>query len=376
MADVKVTVARDALHAALAKVARAAPSKSKVSILQHVLLSLTPTEIVITATDLDLELCATVPASHDHAGQSITVIADLFSRLINDFPAGADVVLTWSDGHKVEVKCGRSRFKVNALSPADFPSFPEIREPVRFELPATTFRRALATAASAMSTEETRFYLRGVCMHIHKEALTLVATDGVKLARDQLARPEGISEFNIIVPDRTVNDVLRLIDAKTVGDIDIEAGKNQIAFRLGNIYLKSKLVDATYPDYQRVIPRKFDHSAIVDVDELLVAVKRINMIADRGEGESKVLRFAFNDGAVLITTQNVEAGEAEETISVDMGDEPFSLDIGFNGAFFHSVLSAVGTETARMRLSTAGDPVVFEGVGRERTDFVLMPKRV
>jgi DNA polymerase-3 subunit beta len=376
MADIKVTVSRDALHAALAKVARAAPSKSKISILQHVLLNLTPSEIVITATDLDLELCATVPAEHNHAGQSITVIADLFSKLINDFPPGTDVILAWSDGQKVEVKCGRSRFKVNALSPADFPSFPEMKEPVRFHLPATTFRRALSTAASAMSTEETRFYLRGVYMHSLKDNLTLVATDGIKLARDQLARPDGLSDFNVIVPDRAVNDVLRLIDAKTVGDIDIEAGKNQVAFRLGNLCLKSKLVDATYPDYLRVIPKKLEHSAIVDVDELLAAIKRINMIADRGEGESRTLRFAFNDGALLITTQNVEAGEAEETISADMGDEPFNLEIGFNGTFFYSVLSAVGTETARLRLNTAGDPVVFEGVGRERTDFVLMPKRV
>lgn len=377
--EVKVSIKRDVLHAALVKVARAAVAKSKLRILQNLLISLGRDTMTVVGTDLDLAVRCTVAAEHDCPGKTITVIADLFSKLVNDFPPGSDIVLSWSDNDRIEVKCGRSRFKVNALPANDFPAFPDIGEATAMTLPAADLRRAFSTVAFAISTEHTRFYLCGIHLHCDKSHLIFVSTNGHKLARLRLAKPVGIKDFaGIIVPQRCVNEITRLIDAKTEGDVDIRISSTGISFEIDNMLLQSKLIDGTFPDYLRVIPTNNDKVASIDFDDLIAAIGRVRAVADRtGTGNaSSGLRLTFDNDSLQISTRNVDAGEGEETISIEFESEAFQIDIGFNGEYLAALLGAVGAGVVRIRLADHGSPTLFEGVGREEADFVLMPMRV
>jgi len=375
--DVKVTIKRDALHATLAKVARVAASKSKIRILQNVLITLGPNNLTIVGTDLDIVIQATVAADHSSPGASITVIADLLAKLVGDFPSGSDLILTWSDQTRIELKCGRSRFKVNALPAADFPEMPDLGETADFNLPAADLRRAFASVAFAISTEQSRFYLCGVYFHPIKSHLVFVSTNGHKLARIKLPRPDGMDDFaGVIIPHRCVNEMLRMVDAKAEGEVNIRLSTSGISFGMETTLLQSKLIEGTYPDYQRVIPSSNDKIVMLDFDDLLAAVGRVRTVADRTEQASSALRLTFDAEGLRISTRNAEAGEGEETIAVEPGGAAFDLDIGFNGEYLATLLGAVGTGTVRLRLADPGSPALVEGVGRDEADFVLMPMRV
>lgn len=377
MMDVKVTIKRDVLNAALGKVSRAAVAKSKIRILQNLLISLERDLLTVVGTDLEIVVTASVPAEHASPGASITVIADLFSKLINDFPPGSDIVLSWNDADRIEVKCGRSRFKVNALPASDFPQNPDIGETVDFTLAAGDLRRAFATVAFAISTETTRFYLCGIYLHCSKSQLVFVTTNGHKLARLRLPKPAGCKEFaGVIIPSRCVNEITRLIDTKAEGEIELRISKSGISFGFGNFLLQSKLIDATFPDYQRVIPTGNDKIAVIDFDDLSAAICRVRTVADRTEHDSKALRLNFSKHVLSISTRNADAGEGEETLSTDPDDAACELEIGFNGEYLASLLTAIGASAVRIRLADAGSPTLFEGVGRDEADFVLMPMRV
>lgn len=374
---VKVSIKRDVLNAALTKVSRAAVARSKIRILQNLLISLGKDSLTVVGTDLDITVRSTVAAEHANAGASITVIADLFGKLINDFPAGTDIVLSWNDDERVEVKCGRSRFKVNALPASDFPAFPDIGEATDLTLPAADLRRAFSTVAFAISTEATRYYLCGIHLHCQKAQLVFVTTNGHKLARLRLPKPKDVGEFEgVIIPQRCVNEVTRLIDAKAEGDVEIRISRTGISFALENLLLQSKLIDGTFPDYQRVIPTGNDKIAVIDFDDLAAAIGRVRTVADRTEHTSSALRLTFDQQALKISTRNADAGEGEETLPTDPDDAAFDLDIGFNGEYLAALLGAVGTSAVRMRLADPGSPTLFEGVGRDEADFVLMPMRV
>ncbi len=374
---INITIARDLLHSALAKVARVARAKSKIHILQNLLIRLDPGALTVVATDLDMEIRATVAAEHGHAGEAITVYADLFSRLVNDFPPHTEVALSWATGdNKVEIKCGRSRFKVNSLPAEDFPMFPDVSGAV-VTIPAGDLRRAFATLSYAICTEVSRIYLCGIYLHHNASQLMLVATNGHKLARMRLPRPSKANEFGgVIIPQSTVNEVLRLVDTKAEGDVELTISQSGISFSSGQTVLRSKLIDGTYPDYVRVIPQDNTKVVVVDLDDMVAAIGRVRVMADRTEGESRSLKLSFVADGVTISTHNVDAGEGEEFVATEYEGEPFSLDIGFQGGYIAATLASLGTGAVRMKLADPGSPALFEGVGREEADLVLMPLRV
>lgn len=374
----KVTIKQGVLNAALGKVARTVPMRAKVPILKCVLLSLEEEGIRLCGTDLDIATEVQAAATHDGAGPAIAIVASLFADLVADLPASAEISISWSDNARVDLKCGRSRYKLNCLPREDWPSFSASSgDIVSFEVPADQIRRALAMSSHCMSTEETRFYLNGVALQLRGKDLLYVSTDGHRLARFSTPAPPAAKGLpDVIIPSRAVSELSRLM-GKSDDNICIRVSAARISFSWAGITLESKLIDATYPDYQRVIPSRNDQTVLLDATDLLAAVNRLKVIARAVEKNqtSTGLKFSFDDDALTISTQNASNGDGEEFLKADV-ERPFRLQIGFNPAYVAGVIQTLATDVVRLRLGDPASPAIFEGHGHNDVLFVVMPLRV
>ncbi len=370
----KITIARDALHSAMTRIVGVAAKSGKniIPILRNVRIECRGDAIALSTTDLGRMMETVVTATAPAQGV-ITVDAHLLTQLAGDFPAGAELVIEWTGGSQAVVRCGRSRFKLNALPAADFPDPITVDDAALVTLPAATLRKALASVAYAISTEATRHYLCGVYLHRHKGAVRFTATDAHRMAMVTLT--EKAADFpGVIIPQDVVSDLLRTIDAKSDEEIELQISPAAIGFRLGPTTLRSRLVDGTYPDYVRVIPGGNDKVAQLDLDDLAARVKRIDLLNRSNQGR-RALKFAFAAGDLTVSAVNEAAGEGEEMLTAEQ-DEPFTLEIGFNGEYLKDMFEAIGTDLVRVKMADPGSPALFEGVGRSDALFLLMPLRV
>ncbi len=229
--------------------------------------------IRLMATDLDLQVDESVPANVEQPGAT-TVSAHTLFDIVRKLPEGSQVELTAAEG-KMQVVAGRSRFNLSTLPRDDFPVIAEGELPTRFELPAATLRQIIEKTRFAISTEETRYYLMGIFLHIVDDQLRAAATDGHRLARVTVARPEGAEGMpDVIVPRKAVAELYRLLE-ELEGTVEISLSPTKVRFGLGSAVLTSKLIDGTFPDYNRVIPTGNDKLLKLDPKSFSAGVDRV-----------------------------------------------------------------------------------------------------
>lgn len=378
----KFTIERASLLKALAHVSRTVEKKGNVPILSNVVLKAEDGRLQLRASDLDIQVTEIVPAGIE-VGGATTVPAQLLHDIVRKLPDGAEVSFdNEASEHAMQLRSGRSRFKLQTLPEGDFPNIgfedqgASAGAPVHsFELSGADLRRVLAKTAFAMSTEETRYYLNGVYVHAHvddedRPVLRAVATDGHRLARFQMDLPQGAAGLpGMIVPRKTIEQVQKLIedDAKPVV---IEANATKVRFTFENLVLVSKLIDGTFPDYQRVIPRNNDKVAELDTAELKAAADRVATVSsERGRSVKVSLSEA---GAVLQVVTN-DTGSATEEVDATYSSDP--IDIGFNSKYLLDILGQVDGQTVRFELADPGAPAIVRGADGGVL-YVLMPMRV
>lgn len=378
-----VTISRDLLDTALKRVSRTVPTRESIPILSHVLLRVDRDCLFVTGTDLVVMVTARAEASASGAGR-ITVAFDLLAKIVGAFPSGSQVQLAWPEQNakQVEAKCGRSRYRLNALPAEDFPEFPPLDVTNELVISSVALRSTLEKLTPCISAEETRFYLCGVYLHAVGERLIFVATDGVKLGRVTVEPEVPAPAFDgIIIPAGTVSELKRLSDSKA-GTVTLRLAANAIEAMVDDVVIYSKLVDATYPDYERVIPQQNTNVALIDREDASAATSRALAIAEKTikrdgkEGaRSSALKLSLQAGQATISVSNGDAGDAEEVVEVQQEAE-FDLATGFNGRFFSALLQSAGGKTTRLAFGSAGDPILLSAVGHEEADFVLMPMHV
>ncbi|MGN6463189.1 MAG: DNA polymerase III subunit beta, partial [Pseudolabrys sp.] len=254
----KVTVERSALLKSLGHVHRVVERRNTIPILANVLLRADKGKLSLKATDLDLEVIETIAAEVSPGG-STTVPAHMFYEIVRKLPEGTQVVLEASGDRAIlAIRAGRSRFTLQTLPESDFPDLAAGEMTHKFTLAAKDLKRLIDKTQFAISTEETRYYLNGIYLHVAGAAkaqkLRAVATDGHRLAQAELDAPKGADGMpGIIVPRKTVGEVQRLIEDLDA-DVSIELSQTKIRFTIGDVVLTSKLIDGTFPDYGRVIP--------------------------------------------------------------------------------------------------------------------------
>jgi DNA polymerase-3 subunit beta len=369
----KLTLDRSALLKALEPVQRIIERRNTIPILGNVLLRADAAGLVLTGTDLDIELRTSTPAEVETPG-ALTLPAGTFYDIVRKLPEGSQVAIEQAAaGERATVRAGRSRFQVASLPESDFPDITAGEPSHRFALTAKALLGLIEATQFAISTEETRYYLNGVHIHDAGEGqMAAVATDGHRLARIHLPLPEGAAGMPaIIVPRKPIAEIGRLVAKGGDAMVEIELSATKIRLIVDGARLTSKLIDGTFPDYQRVIPSGNDKRATIDTDALARAVDRVATISsERG----RAVKLSLADGAMALSVTNPDAGEAREEIDIDYDGPP--IEIGFNARYLQDTLAVLGGDTVLMKLADPGSPTILMSRDGAALLTVLMPMRV
>lgn len=371
----KVTLERTHLLRSLTHVHRVVERRNTIPILSNVLLKAEGGTLMLKATDLDLEIVEHVPAMVATPGAT-TVPAHVFYEIVRKLSDGAEVSLaTTEDGMTLELISGRSRFQLQMLPESDFPDITAGEFSHKYSAKAESFKRLIDRTQFAISTEETRYYLNGIYLHTIDEGagemLRAVATDGHRLALAEMAAPSGASGMpGIIVPRKAVSEIQKLLDDPEA-EIAIEVSESKIRLSVNGVLLTSKLIDGTFPDYQRVIPKGNDIVLEADKDSFAEAVDRVSTISsERG----RAVKMIIEQDKLELIVSNPDSGTASEELMVAC--ETDRLEIGFNARYLLDIASQLQSENAVFRLADSNAPTLIEDKNGEATLYVLMPMRV
>jgi len=371
----RVILERSNLLKSLNHVHRVVERRNTIPILSNVLLNASGAVLELKATDLDLEVTEATPASVEQAGAT-TVPAHLLYDIVRKLPDGAEVMLrTDEDGNAMSVISGRSSFRLQCLPQSDFPELTAGSFSHIFRLDSAALKGLIDKTQFAISTEETRYYLNGIYLHTietgGKLKLRAVATDGHRLARAEMDAPAGSEGMpGVIIPRKTVAELQKLVDAPDVA-VATELSDTKIRFTIGSVVLTSKLIDGTFPDYQRVIPTGNDKALIIDRATFASAVDRVSTISsERG----RAVKLSIADGQVTLTVNNPDSGSATEELAADYSSDP--IEIGFNARYLLDVSGQLSSGNARFMLADSGSPTLIQDTGDDNTLYVLMPMRV
>ncbi|WP_086607762.1 DNA polymerase III subunit beta [Erythrobacter donghaensis] len=374
----KATIERATLLRCLSHVQSVVERRNTIPILSNVLIDADlGGGVRVMATDLDLQVVETMSASSVDQPGAITVSAHLLFDIARKLPEGSQVSLTTSD-NRLEVKAGRSNFKLPTLPRDDFPVIVEGDLPTSFEIPARMLAELIDRTRFAISTEETRYYLNGIFLHVTDEdepLLKAAATDGHRLARFTLPRPEGAAGMpDVIVPRKAVGELRKLLDEALDSNVLIDLSASKIRFTLGGeggVVLTSKLIDGTFPDYSRVIPTANDKLLKVDPKLFFSGVDRVATIATE---KTRAVKIGLDQDRVTLSVTSPDNGTAAEELAAEYRSE--GLEIGFNANYLKDILGQIDSDMVELHLADAGAPTLIRENESARALYVLMPMRV
>jgi DNA polymerase-3 subunit beta len=371
----KLTIERAALLRALGHVQSVVERRNTIPILSNVLLRAENGEVALSATDMDLEIVASVAAQIGRKGAT-TAPAHTLYDIVRKLREGAQIELdSAGDKGAMTLRSGRSTFTLACLPPEDYPLMAGGDLAHTFTLSAADLKRLIDRTRFAISMEETRYYLNGIFFHAAKSnevpMLRAVATDGHRLARMEIPLPEGAAGMpGVIVPRKTVTELRKLID-EIDQDVQISLSDTKIRFGFGNAVLTSKLIDGTFPDYDRVIPSGNDKILEVQCKEFAEAVDRVSTISTE---KSRAVKLTIERGSLMLSATSPENGTATEEIEVRYSASP--LEIGFNSRYLLDITEQIEGEGARFAMADAASPTVVRDTADASALYVLMPMRV
>ena len=371
----KVSIERATLLKAVSQAQSVVERRNTIPILANVLIEAEGDAVSFRATDLDIEVLDRAPAQVERAG-STTVSAVTLHEIVRKLPDGALVGLTADAASgRLTVAAGRSTFSLATLPKEDFPVMASSEYSSNFTAKAEVLRRLFDKSKFAISTEETRYYLNGVYMHVSDgedgRVLRCVATDGHRLARIDAPLPGGAEGMpGVIVPRKTVGELRKLLDEDDM-DIDVSVSETKVRFATPQITLTSKVIDGTFPDYSRVIPTNNTRRLEVDAGEFAKAVDRVATVSSE---RSRAVKLQLDEDRLILSVNAPDSGAAEEELAVAYGDE--RLEIGFNAKYLLEIASQVDRENAVFLFNSSGDPTLMREGGDMSAVYVVMPMRV
>ena len=375
----KLTIERGALLKSLGHVQNVVERRNTIPILSNVLLEAGSNALGLTATDMDLTIIERVAVSVGANGAA-TVPAHTLYDIVRKLPEGSQVEIgSEGDGAQASVRAGRSKFTLPTLPREDFPATSGGDLPHKFSLAAKELRSLIDRSKFAISTEETRYYLNGIYLHVAEATgkgakgghLRAVATDGHRLARVEMAAPAGASGMpGVIVPRKTVGELRKLID-ETEEQIEVSLSDTRIRFAFDAVTLSSKLIDGNFPDYQRVIPTGNDKTMTVDRRMFAEAVDRVSTIASE---KSRAVKISLKKASMVLSASSPEYGSASEELEIAYDGAP--IEIGFNARYLLDITGQLQGTEAEFKLADAASPTLLGDASDASALYVLMPMRV
>jgi DNA polymerase III subunit beta len=371
----KFTIDRDALLKSLTHVQSVVERRNTIPILSNVLLRADDDGVQLTATDMDIAVVERVPAEVTQKGAT-TVSAHTIFDIVRKLEDGAQVELGGgAEEGQIALRSGRSTLKLSTLASEDFPAMSDDDMPHSFTMPASQLCKLIDRTRFAISTEETRYYLNGIYLHAADgddgRVLRAVATDGHRLARMDVSLPDGADGMpGVIVPRKTVTELRKLID-EVDDEVSVALSDTKIRFSVGTVLLTSKLIDGTFPDYDRVIPVGNDKYMEVACHKFERAVDLVSTISTE---KSRAIKLSLGENSLVLSATSPDAGSATEELEVEYGDDP--LEIGFNSKYLIDITQQIKGDKARFALSDSASPTLVRDLTDAGALYVLMPMRV
>ncbi|TIN83125.1 DNA polymerase III subunit beta [Mesorhizobium sp.] len=353
----RITMPRNDLARLLSATTKVVESRNTIPVLSTVRLVADGGKLTATATDLDIEIQSGVAAEAEEDG-AFCVSATLLDNIVKKLPPLPDVLLAESDG-TLTVKAGRYTSRLQTLPVTDFPSFSVDGFTSHFDVDLSAL---FAPCAFAISTEKTRYYLNGIYLADDGSTLTAVATDGHRLARHTA---DGVSKFEgVIVPRKAVSLVPK-------GTVSVSLSNAKIRITSGETVVTSKLIDGSFPDYERVIPKGNDKVVTFGSDDMRRATDRVAVVSSE---RARAVKLSFADNMATLTVNNPDSGTATEEVSVSYDGEP--VEVGFDASYLTELVGQFPAGDVKLALADGGSPTVFTSDNAPNLLAVLMPRRV
>ena len=368
---------RATLMKALAHIQSVAEKRNTIPILANVLIAVREGKLSFTATDMEIAVVEEVVANASRNGATTASAATLY-EIVRKLPDGAEVELDSAGGDaQLALRAGRYATSLVALPVEDFPSMTAGGLPHRFHLPAQTLRGLIDRTRFAISTEETRYYLNGIYLHAAdadgRPVLRAVATDGHRLARVEEDLPEGAGGMpGVIIPRKTVAEVRKLLEEVT-GDVEVALSDTRVQFRVGNVILTSKLIDGTFPEYERVIPKDNDKVLRVGKKDFSDAVGRVAAISSE---RSRPVKLSLARDLLVLSAASPDQGTATEELEGDrVKYDAGPLEIGFQARYLNDITDQIASEV-EFCFADGAAPTIVRDASDPSALYVLMPMRV
>lgn len=371
----KFTIDGSVLLSTLSHIQNIVERRNTIPIISNVRMVADAEGLEVAATDMDMMVVERVNCDTTEPG-AITVPVHTLYDIARKLPNGAQAAFSANPGDaRVKLIAAHSDFNLAYLAADDFPVLKEEDLPIRFTLSAEALKRLLEKTRFAVSNEETRYYLNGIFLHAAEHSsgkqFRAVATDGHRLARADADLPSGAGDMpGIILPRKAVNELFRLLEGvDTMVDVALSAYKAR--FVIGELILTTKLIDGTFPDYDRVIPADNTIRIDVDCDSFREAVDRVSTISQE---KSRAVKLVFDADKLTMSTVSPEQGSAFEEMEIEYDGD--AIEIGFNARYLLDIANQIDGDYARFVINNATSPTLIEDSGDEKALFVLMPMRV
>ena len=362
----KFRIARDAFLDSLQQVQHVVSTRTTLPILSNVLIEAKGDELRLTTTDLDVGVSGTAAAEISKEGSTTMPVKRLVS-IIRELP-DAEVEIAVDSKDVASITCGPSFFKIIGLAHGEFPPLPDFKEAKEYKIPQGLLRESLKKTSYAISNDETRYVLNGIFTAFKEGKLTLVATDGRRLAmvENDLEFPAS-NETDFIIPTKAVQELQRLLGEE--GDAIARLSDNQIVFEVGSSVIVSKLIEGNYPNYRQVIPGEAKETLSLGREALLETARRVSLLSSE---KSNSVKLVVGNGSINVTANSPDIGEAKESMAVSYSGK--EIAIAFNPEFLMAPLRNLEDEEIQLDLIDEMSPGVLRGSGSFL--YVLMPMRV
>ncbi|MBK7251675.1 MAG: DNA polymerase III subunit beta [Gammaproteobacteria bacterium] len=364
----KLTATREEILAPLQSVIGVVERRQTMPILANVLLSAQNNRLSITGTDLEVELVASGAVNVAQAGD-VTVPGRKFLDIFRALPSGTSVVLA-TEGERVSVKGGRSRFALASLPASEFPVIDQINTQQSLRLAQPTFRMLIDKTHFSMAQQDVRYYLNGMLLETEGARLRAVATDGHRLALCEatLEAPVGVSQ-QVILPRKGVLELQRILGSEE--QLELSIGSHHIRAQIGDIRFTSKLIDGKFPEYGRVIPHEPPRQVLADREALRQALQRTAILSNE---KYRGVRLSLKHDLLIMQAHNPEQEEAEDQLEVEYEGE--DIDIGFNVTYLLDALGAIEGDKVQLGIADANSSCLVQAPGMAHTRYVVMPMRL
>jgi DNA polymerase-3 subunit beta len=365
----KFTINREQLLTPLQQIVSVIEKRQTMPILSNVLIVVNDEQLVLTGTDLEIQIVAKI-ALQDAENGEITVPARKFLDLVRLLPSESEIRLE-SDDDKVKLVSGRSRFSLSTLPAENYPEFAESELPNQFAISAGKLKKALEKTMFCMANQDVRYYLNGLMLNVSNSKLKLVASDGHRLAiyKDDMDTETGYEE-RIIIPRKGVIELARLLDDPEA-ELNVEFSTNNIRIAINNLVFSAKLVDAKYPDFSKVFDQPFFEPIAISKQNFKETLTRVSVLANE---KFKGVTFDITENLLKITTHNPEHDEGEEELAVEYQGEP--LMIAFNAAYLLDAIGNLDGDKALLTVAANASSCFVEEPNQDAYRFIVMPMRL